>query len=146
MVQIDLPHILVAPGMAGEQPSLRLHGLGNFLRALTLGFQVKIRMIVQPFHLVLIQVVRTCLITDVRPVSQDSIITGKRDDSFRSPVGEIRMFLHEPVDQRHHIIVSHRHSTVVLDIFVADFALLIHDQFRRIAVAVHIVVVTAVVL
>ena len=56
------------------------------------------------------------------------------------------MLLYKTVNERNHIIISYGNTAVVLNIFVADFALIIHNQFRRIAVAVHIMIIAHIVL
>ena len=146
MSQVDLSYILVSPGMACKQPSIGFHGLCHLLGLFPFFFQTEIRMCVQPLHLVGVQIIRPCLVADVCSVSKDSIIPRESYDALCSPVGKIRMLLHKPVNQRHHVIVAYRNCSVILHIFIANLAFIIQHKLCGITVSVHIVIITHIIL
>ena len=67
--QSYLPYILMPPGVTCKKPSLCFHGICDFLGALSFFRQAEIRMCIQPFNLIGIQIIRTCLIALVCTIS-----------------------------------------------------------------------------
>ena len=76
LFQRNLRNILMTPGMTGKQPSFFLHGLCNFLCFFPFFFQAEIRMCIQPFYFIIIQICRTCFIADICSISKNPIISG----------------------------------------------------------------------
>ena len=56
------------------------------------------------------------------------------------------MLFHKPVDQWNHIVIPYRNTAVIFHIFIADLAIIVHDQLRRKTVTIHIVIIAHVIL
>ena len=61
-------------------------------------------------------------------------------------IGKIRMLLYKFIDQRHHIIIAYRYCTVILNIFVFYFPVLIQNKAGSISVPIHIMIIAHVIL
>ena len=131
----------MSPGVAGKDPSVLLHSLGNLFGFFSLTIQVKIRMTVQPIYLILVQIIGPCLIADICTISQDSVITGQCHNSFSSPIGKIRMLFYEGVQNRHHIVIAGYNCSVCLFIFTLDVSVVINYQLCGKTVIIHVMVI-----
>ena len=56
------------------------------------------------------------------------------------------MFFYKSIDQRNHIIVPGRNASVILDIFILHFTILVHNKLRSKSISIHIVIITHIVL
>ena len=142
-----LAGIDMAPGMGCEFPSLCLHGICHCGCLCHFFIEIKVRILIEEDSLKLCQAVfLPGLIYFIRPVTKHAFISGQCQDPFVSVVGEVRMLLDKGIDDRHDIVVPHRDRAIIFDICILDFAVIGNDQFLGKSVAVHIVIVAAVIL
>ena len=132
--------------MACKFPAFCFHGIGNLLRPFPFLFQAEIRMCIEPLYFIFVQICRAGFITLICTVSQDSVISGECHDSLGTTVGKIRMLLHKTVDQRNHIVITYRHTSIIFHIFVADLPFFIHNQFCGKSISIHVMIITHVIL
>ena len=131
--------------MTCKFPSFCFHGICYSSCFLHFLIKVKIRMFFQEFLLVILKVL-ACLIRTICTISQHTVISGHRQNSFSSMVREIWMFFYKSIDQRNHIIVPGRNASVILDIFILHFTILVHNKLRSKSISIHIVIITHIVL
>ena len=136
----------MSPCVACKKPSLCFHRICHSFCTSPLCLQVKIRMGIQPGNLILIKIIRTCLIADIRTISQNAVVSGKGNDSFCPMIGKARICLHKPVDERHHIVVPYCYTSVILHIFTSHFSFLIQHQFTRKSIAVLAMIIAQIIL
>ena len=135
----------MSPGMTCKFPSFCFHGICYSSCFLHFLIKVKIRMFFQEFLLVILKVL-VCLIRTICTISQHTVISGHRQNSFSSMVREIWMFFYKSIDQRNHIIVPGRNASVILDIFILHFTILIQHKFARHTIAIHVMIITHIIL
>ena len=135
----------MAPCVAGKFPAVCLHGVGHFLGFGTFCFKVKIRMLLQPFFLICIDVVWHGLVADVCAVAQHAVIAGQRDCAFRPPVRSVWMLFDKLIHQRHNVIIPYHGSPIVLDVLAFRLAVFIQHHFGGIAIPIVAVVIRQVV-
>ncbi len=136
----------MSPCVACKQPAFIFHSLRYSGCIFSLCIQIKIRMLIQPFYFICIQIIRTGFITAVCAITKNSIVTGKGNNSFSTSVRKIRMFLYKTIDQRNHIIIAYGNTAIIFHIFIADFSFLIYDKFGCKSVPVHIMIITHIIL
>ena len=122
----------MSPCVACKQPAFIFHSLRYSGCIFSLCIQIKIRMLIQPFYFICIQIIRTGFITAVCAITKNSIVTGKGNNSFSTSVRKIRMFLYK--------------TAIIFHIFIADFSFLIYDKFGCKSVPVHIMIITHIIL
>ena len=136
----------MSPGMTGKNPTLSFHSICHCLCSCTLCIQIKLRMCIQPGFLIIIQIIRSGLITDICTVSKDPVISSKCNNAFGSMIGKIRMRFNKTVDQGNHIIIPHRDTPVILHVFIPNPAISIYYQFCSDPVSILRMIITHIIL
>ena len=120
----------MSPAVGGELPAVVPETLCHLADRLFIGFIIWVR----------------TLIGRIRPVSQNALISGKRQDRPGTPVGKIGVFRDKVLKERHEIIRAHRHGAVIHHHLAGRLSVLTHDHPACETITVHILVIAEVIL
>src|SRR5690625_4896086 len=119
----------MTPGMRREFPAVVFHCISNILSSLFILGNV---------------VVGFCIREIGSPVAENSVVAGQRNNTLRSVVREVGVFLHEFVEQRNKVVVASVGLSVGICVLMQYF-IVFQDETIRKPVALHIFVVRQVI-
>src|SRR5690625_927294 len=119
----------MTPGVRRKLPATVFHCISNILSSLFI-----LRNVVVGF----------CISEIGSTVSENAVIAGQRNNTFRSVVREVRVFFHEFVEQRNKVVVASVSLSVGICVLMQYF-IAFQDESIRKSVALHIFVVRQVI-
>ena len=125
----------VTPGMAGEFPAACLDRFRDSCRVCDVFFPVEIRVRIEESSLVRLQPL-SCQIGRVRPIAEDTVISGHGDQPARPLIGPVRVCFKKCIESRNDIIVSDRNISGRICVLTFDLSVLIDDSFVSIAFSI----------
>ncbi len=140
ILKTSLRKVDVSPGMGGKFIAVRLQGPGQFLHRFPIRRYVLIRCVVR------IIVLRIRIIGLIRPIPQYAVVAGEGQNRLVSVIAEVRMLLHEGIQDRHQIIVADGDIALRIRILQLRSAVRIQYHLIRKTPALHILIVADIIL
>ena len=139
-----IPDPDMTPGMTCEFPAIILDRICHLLCLSTLVIPVKVRMCIQPCLLISGQILMS-LISDIRTITQDSIITGQCDHTLRTVIRCIRMLCNKLIQKRNTVISARYGCSICLHILTGRFSIFIQHDLRSNTSSIVTVIITQII-